>query len=131
MIIKDYDQLLYDILKPLVTDAEGNLLPEGERVQLYRNSVDTDANSQAEDYVVYSTGLSNTPRLYGDGKVLTRRCSCDITVNESGNGNADNSGYLVRKVEEILVSKNIAYTKVSLGYIESSDSMQTTFDFYL
>lgn len=131
MIIKDYDQMLYDILKSLVTDFEGNLLPEGERVQLYRNSVDTDMNSQSQDYVVYSTGISNTPRIYGDGKVLTRRCSCDITVNEAGNGNSENSGYLVRKVEEILAEKNIPYTKVSLGYIESSDSMQTTFDFYL
>ena len=88
-------------------------------------------NSQTSDYVVYSTGISNTPKLYGDGKILLRQCSCDVTVNEAGNGNSENAGYLVKKVEEILQKANIHYTKVSIGYIESSDSMQTTFDFYL
>lgn len=131
MILKDYNALLYNILKPLLLDDKGNLVPEDERIQLYRNSVDTDYNSQKIDYVVYSTGLSDTPRVYGDGKTLARRCSCDVTVNEAGNGNRDDSGYLVSKVEKLLKAKDISYTKITLGYIESSDSIQTTFDFYL
>ena len=123
MIIKDYDQMVYDILKPLVLSR-----PE---IKLYRNVVDTDYDSQSEDYIVYSSGISNTPRLYGDGKVILRRCSCDITVNESGNGNNASAGYLVKAVEQLLVSNNISYTKINVGYIEDQDSMQTTFDFYL
>lgn len=123
MIVKDYDQILYNILKPLVL--------QDNPVKLYRNVIDTDYNSQPHDYVVYSTGLSNAPRLYGDGKVLARRCSCDITVNELGTGNNENSGYLVKMVEELLVNNHIPYTKISLGYVESTDSIQTTFDFYL
>lgn len=130
-MLKDYDALLYEILKPLLLDEDGNPLPEKDRIQIYRNSVDTDYNSQSEDYIVYSSGISNTPRIYGDGKTLARRCSCDITVNEAGNGNRDNSGYLVKAVEKLLQDRNISYTKVNLGYIESQDSMQTTFDFYL
>lgn len=123
MILKDYDKILYDILKPLVFLENP--------ITLYHNVVDTDYNSQPHDYVVYSTGLSNTPRIYGDGKVLARRCSCDITVNEAGTGNNENSGYLVRLVEEVLEENNIHYTKINLGYVENTDSMQTTFDFYL
>lgn len=123
MIVKDYDQLLYNILKPLV-------LKENP-VKIYRNVIDTDYNSQPHDYIVYSSGLSNNPRLYGDGKVVLRRCSCDITVSEMGTGNNENSGYLVKMVEEILIENNIAYNKIDLGYVESTDSMQTTFDFYL
>ena len=123
MIVKDYDQILYNILKPLVL--------QDNPVKLYRNVIDTDYNSQPHDYVVYSTGFSNTPRLYGDGKVLARRCSCDITVNELGTGNNENSGYLVKTVEDLLVNNHIPYTKISLGYVESTDSIQTTFDFYL
>lgn len=123
MIVKDYDDILYRILRPLV---------EGENpVKLYRNVIDTDYNSQPHDYVVYSSGLSNMPRLYGDGKPVARRCSCDVTVSELGTGNNDNSGYLVRMVEELLVSAGISYTKVNLGYVEQTDSIQTTFDFYL
>ena len=122
-MIKDYDSILYNILKPLVIGENS--------VAIYRNVIDTDYNSQPHDYIVYSTGLSNTPRIFGDGKVLARQCSCDITVNELGTGNNENSGYLVKMVEELLVENNIPYTKVNLGYIEQTDSMQTTFDFYL
>lgn len=123
MTIKDYDQMLFDILRPLVI---------GENpIKLYRNVIDEDYNSQPHDYVVYSSGLSDTPRVYGDGKVLARRCSCDVTVNELGNGNNEKAGYLVKMVEEVLIQNNIHYTKINLGYIESTDSMQTTFDFYL
>lgn len=122
MIVRDYDKMLYSILKPLVLE---------HKINLYHNVVDTDYDSQPKDYVVYSTGISNIPRLYGDGKVLMRRCSCDITVNEVGTGNNANSGYLVRLVEDILIQNSIAYSRHDLGYIESFDSMQTTFDFYL
>lgn len=122
-MIKDYDDILYNILKPLVIREDP--------IKLYRNVIDTDYDSQPHDYVVYSTGLSNTPKLYGDGKVLLRRCSCDITVNESGTGNNENSGYLVKMVEDLLEQAKISYKKISLGYVESTDSMQTTFDFYL
>ena len=120
---KDYNQMLYNILKPLA------LQPNPPTI--YRNAIDTDYNSQPKDYIVYSTGLSDNPRLYGDGKVLLRRCSCDITVNEGGNGNNDNAGYLIQAVQDLLDQNNIHYTKNNLGYIESQDSMQTTFDFYL
>lgn len=120
---KDYNQMLFNILRPLVL--------QDNPVQLYRNAVDSDYNSQPHDFVVYSTGLSDTPKLYGDGKVLARRCSCDVTVSEMGNGNNENAGYLVQLVENLLIENNIPYTKVNLGYVESTDSMQTTFDFYL
>ena len=123
MEIKDYDQLLYNILKPLIV--------EDSTVKIYRNVIDEDYDSRPDDYIVYSSGLSNNPAVYGDGKVLVRKCSCDITVNEAGTGNNINSGYLVNKVESLLVKNNIHYTKTNLGYIESENSVQTNFDFYL
>lgn len=121
--MKDYNQMVYDILKPLVMGDSP--------IKLYRNVINEDENSEPEDYVVYATGISNVPRLYGDGKVLLRRCNCDITVNEAGNGNNDNAGYLVKMVEDLLIANNISYTKTNLGYVENQDSMQTNFDFYL
>ena len=123
MIIKDYNQLCYDILKPLAL--------EENPPKIFRNSIDTDFNSQPLDYIVYSTGISDVPRVFGDGVTQLRRCNCDITVNEAGNGNRDDSGHLVKRVEELLVARKIAYTKTTIGYIEASDSIQTNFDFYL
>ena len=122
-MIKDYSQMVYELIKPLA------LLPDP--VKIYRNVIDEDFNSRPRDFVVYSSGISNSPRLYGDGKTLLRRCNCDITVNEGGDGNNDSAGYLVNMVEEQLQKNNISYTKVNLGYVESMDAMQTTFDFYL
>ena len=121
--MKDYDQMVYDILKPLVL--------EHSSIKIYRNVINEDENSEPEDYIVYASGISNAPKLYGDGKVLLRRCNCDITVNEAGNGNNENAGYLVKLVEDLLIANNISYTKTNLGYIENQDSMQTNFDFYL
>ena len=122
-MIKDYTQMVYDLIKPLAL--------RDPPVKIYRNSINEDANSRPKDFIVYSSGISDVPRLYGDGKVLLRRCNCDITVNEGGDGNNENAGYLVRLVEELLQKNNVHYTKVSLGYVDSVDSMQTTFDFYL
>ena len=122
-MIKDFNQMLYNIIKPLAL--------RDPPVKIYRNVIDEDYNSQPSDYVIYSTGISDTPHIYGDGKVLTRRCSCDITVNERGNGNNDSAGYLINLVEQLLIDNNIHYTKINLGYIDAQDSMQTTFDFYL
>lgn len=122
-MIKDYDQMVFDIIKPIA-------LRENPP-KIYRNVIDEDFDSRPRDFIVYSSGVSNVPRLYGDGKTLLRRCSCDITVNEGGDGNNENAGYLVNMVEELLKSRNIPYTKISLGYVESMDAMQTTFDFYL
>jgi hypothetical protein len=120
---KDYSQLVYNIIKPLALREDP--------VKIYRNVIDEDFNSRPRDFLVYSSGVSDSPRLYGDGKTLLRRCSCDITVNEGGDGNNDNAGYLVNEVEQLLIANNISYTKISLGYVESMDAMQTTFDFYL
>lgn len=118
---KDYNQILYDIIKPLALRTPP--------VKIYRNAIDSDYDSQPDDYIVYSTGLSDNPFIYGDGKVLMRKCSCDITVSEKGTGNNENAGYLVKLVEDLLVENNIHYMKINVGYVESTDSMQTTFDF--
>jgi hypothetical protein len=115
--------MLYNILKPLVTREDP--------VKLYRNVIDEDFNSRPRDFVVYKADITNSARVYGDGKVLIRRCNCDITVNEGGDGNNDSAGYLVNLVEEILQRNNVKYTKVGIGYIPDMDAMQTTFDFYL
>lgn len=122
-MIKDYNQMVFDIIKPLA-------LLENP-VKIYRNVIDEDYDSRPDDFVVYKSGISNTPRLYGDGKVLARRCNCDITVSERGTGNNEKAGYLVNMVEELLQKNNISYTRIDIGYVESMDSMQTTFDFYL
>lgn len=122
-MIKDYTQMVYEIIKPLA-------LLENP-VKIYRNVIDEDYDSRPDDFIVFKSGISNTPSIYGDGKVLTRRCNCDITVNERGTGNNENAGYLVNLVEELLQKNNIHYTRSDIGYVESMDSMQTNFDFYL
>jgi hypothetical protein len=122
-MIKDYTQMVYEIIKPLA-------LLENP-VKIYRNVIDEDYDSRPDDFIVFKSGISNTPHIYGDGKVLTRRCNCDITVNERGTGNNENAGYLVNMVEKLLQDNNIHYTRSDLGYVESMDSMQTNFDFYL
>lgn len=120
---KDYTQMVYEIIKPLALRTPA--------IRIYRNVIDEDYDSRPDDFIVYKAGISNSPMLYGDGKTLLRRCNCDITVNERGTGNNSDAGYLVNLVENLLKEQGISYTRIDLGYIESMDSMQTTFDFYL
>lgn len=118
-MIKDYDQILYDLLKPLATKAK-----------VYLNSLNEDENGQPKDYIIYRTNISNTPSLFGDGKILKRKCNCDILVVEKGNGNGTKSGYLIKEVEQLLINNNIKYTKMNL-YDNNVDCIQSVFDFFL
>lgn len=118
--MKNYDQILYDILKPLA-----------RVVPLYLNDVPVDENSQPKDFVLFRTGISNTAKLYGDGKVLLRRCACDVLAVEQGDGNNSTSGYLFDAVEQVLTDNNIKYTRTSSGYNKDTDDIQVAFDFFL
>ena len=118
--MKNYDQILYDILKPLAAYT-----------RLYLNDLPVDENSQPEDFVLYRTGVSNTAKIYGDGKVLLRRCACDVLAVEQGDGNKKNSGYLFDMVEQVLIDNNIKYTRTSSGYDNTTDTVQVAFDFLL
>lgn len=129
MIIKDYDQILFNILKPLAFDDEENALPDG--IKLYLNRIPEDFNSYPLNFIVYRSNITNTASQYGDGKVLFRKSNCDIMVNESGDGNQKDSGKIANQVEQLLIDHNIKYTRVNMGYVPDTDSIQTTFDFYL
>jgi oxygen-independent coproporphyrinogen-3 oxidase len=56
---KDYSQMVYNIIKPLALREDP--------VKIYRNVIDEDFNSRPRDFLVYSSGVSDSPRLYGDG----------------------------------------------------------------
>lgn len=121
MIPKDYNQLVYNLLKPLVED----------NVELYLNTVPEDENSQPLDFIVYRTGVVDSALAYGDGKCLLRQCECDVIVNEYGTGNRGDSGQLAKNVEEILLKNEIAYKKYFPGVELKSNTIQTTFTFVL
>lgn len=117
---KNYDQILYDILKPLKDD-----------IPLYLNTCPEDEDSQPEDFIVYRTNIVNSTKVYGDGISLIRSCECDIIVNEYGTGNYPNSGEFERRVEQLLIDKNISYAKYRPGVEQKSNSVQTNFTFTL
>lgn len=121
MIPKDYNQILFNILKPLLDQG----------VNLYLNTVSEDEDSQPLDFVVYRTGVVDTALVYGDGKCQLRECECDVIVNEYGTGNSENSGYLVKLVENQLIQNGISYKKYFPGVELKSNTTQTTFTFVL
>ena len=120
-MVKDYNQILYDILKPL----------KDEDIPLYLNTCPEDEDSMPSDFVVYRTGIVDSVKAYGDGKTLIRSCECDILVNEYGSGNYANSGTLERKVEQLLIEHDISYIKYRPGVEQKSNSVQVNFTFSL
>lgn len=117
MILKDYDQILFNLLKPLKKDG----------VQLYLNTVPEDEDSQPLNFVLYRSNVTNSPLIYGDGLCQIRECECDVLVNEYGVGNASSSGELARKVEQLLVDNELVYRKYFPPVELKSDTAQTTF----
>lgn len=120
MIVKNYEQILFEMLKPIAED--------GHRV--YLNTVQEDEDDQPEDFIVYRT-VTSYGKVYGDGLAQLRACDCDIIVNEHGTGNSEESGYLIRLVEEILNQKEVTYTKSKFLDLDENSSVQVTFSFTL
>lgn len=121
MILKDYEVQLFQLLKPLVS--------KGYRI--YLNTVDEDEDDQPLDFIIYRANVANYVGVYGDGAPQLRKSDCDIIVNEYGTGNNENSGYLVKAVEQILVDNEISYIKNGGLELGENSSVQTTFSFTL
>ena len=121
MILKDYEQMIFQMLKPLVA--------KGHRV--YLNTVDEDEDDQPLDFIIYRANVSNYVAVYGDGVPQLRNSDCDIIVNEYGTGNNENSGYLVKLVEQILIDNEISYIRIGGLELDENSSVQTTFSFTL
>lgn len=111
----DVMQSLYNIVKPLANEIE-----------IYKEVMTEDENSTPDSYILLKSDMTDTGRVYGDGKAQLRASDCDILLISKGTADVSTDLHNVnkRKVKALLDDLEIDYIGVNLGYDDSIKSTQ-------
>ena len=115
--MQDPIQKLYDIVKPLANEIE-----------IYKEVMTEDENSTPDSYLLIKSDMTNTGRVYGDGKAQLRASDCDIILISKGTADVSTDLHNInrRKVMALLDELDIDYIGVNLGYDDNIKSTQYT-----
>lgn len=115
--MQDPIQQLYNIVKPLANEIE-----------IYKEVMTEDESSTPDSYLLLVSDVTNSGRVYGDGKAILRVSDCDIKLVSKGTADVSTDLHNVnrRKVAALLDSLGIDYIGVNLGYDDSIKSTQYT-----
>ena len=109
--------VLWDIVK--------SLSPE---IPIYKETMDEDADSVPESYLLLRSDVTNTPFLFGDGKTKVRRADCDLILVTKGIATNTTDLHNVNRVKitQALETAEIKYDGFNLGYDDAIKSTQYT-----
>lgn len=115
--MQDPIQKLYDIVKPLANEIE-----------IYKEVMTEDENSTPDSYILLKSDMTNTGRVYGDGRAILRASDCDIVLVSKGTADVSTDLHNVnkKKVMSLLDDLEIDYIGVNLGYDDALKSTQYT-----
>lgn len=115
--MQDPIQQLYNIVKPLANEIE-----------IYKEVMTEDENSTPDSYILLKSDMTDSGRVYGDGKAQLRASDCDILLISKGTADVSTDLHNVnkRKVKALLDDLEIDYIGVNLGYDDSIKSTQHT-----
>lgn len=113
--MQDPVQQLYNIVKPLANEIE-----------IYKEVMTEDDDSTPDSYILLKSDMTDTGRVYGDGKAQLRASDCDILLISKGTADVSTDLHNVnkRKVKALLDDLEIDYIGVNLGYDDSIKSTQ-------
>jgi len=109
--------VLWDALKSLNTD-----------IPIYKETMDEDADSTPESYILLRSDISNAPALYGDGKTQIRAADCDIILVTKGiaTNTTDLHNINKGKITDELNTAEMPFSAYNLGYDDTIKSTQYT-----
>lgn len=113
--MQDPIQQLYNIVKPLANEIE-----------IYKEVMTEDDDSIPDSYLLLKSDMTNTGRVYGDGRAILRASDCDIVLVSKGTADLSTDVHNVnkKKVMQLLDDLEIDYIGVNLGYDDSIKSTQ-------
>lgn len=108
-------QKLYNIVEPLANEIE-----------IYKEVMTEDENSTPDSYLLLKSDMTNTGRVYGDGRAILRASDCDIVLVSKGTAGNSTDLHNVnrRKITALLDDLEIDHIGVNLGYDDSIKSTQ-------
>ena len=97
-----------------------------DEIKIYKETMDEDADSVPESYLLLRSDITNTPFLYGDGVTKIRRADCDIILVTKGvaTNTTDLHNVNRAKVTEALEAAGLPYDAFNLGYDDTIKSTQ-------
>jgi len=109
--------VLWDIVKSLNSDIE-----------IYKETMDEDEDSTKPSYLLLRSDITNTSKLFGDGKTRVRQADCDIILVSKGvaTNTTDLHNINKAKVMATLEAAELAFNGYNLGYEDSIKSTQYT-----
>lgn len=113
--MQDPIQQLYNIVKPLANEIE-----------IYKEVMTEDDDSTPDSYLLLKSDMTNTGRVYGDGRAMLRASDCDIVLVSKGTADVSTDLHNVnkKKVMQLLDREEIDYIGVNLGYDDTIKSTQ-------
>lgn len=111
--MKDPMQVLYEIVKPLASE-----------IQVYKEAMTEDEESTPDSYLLLVSDVTNTGRVYGDGRTILRASDCDIKLISKGTADTTTSLHNINKskITDLLNESGIDFLGVNLGFDDVSAS---------
>lgn len=109
--------VMWEIVKSLSSDIE-----------IYKETMDEDEDSTPDSYLLLRSDITNTPRMFGDGRTMIRRSDCDVILVTKGvnTNSTDTHNINKSKVEAVLKASDLAFSSYNLGYDDKIKSTEHT-----
>ena len=109
--------IIYSYVKELATEIE-----------IYKYAMNEDENSTPNSYLLLRPDVTNNTSTFGNGTSKVRQASCDLILISKGYETSDSTHRTnIKKIQDLLDSKGIAYSGYDLGYNNNLKSCQYTF----
>ena len=97
-----------------------------DEIKIYKETMDEDADSVPESYLLLRSDVTNTPHIFGDGVTKIRRADCDLILVTKGVATNTTDLHNVNrvKVTEALETAGLPYNAFNLGYDDTIKSTQ-------
>ena len=95
--------------------------PISEKIPVYREIMDEDENSVPQSYLLIREGITDSPRLYGDGQAMRRMNNATLILVSNSTGSRSNDVHNKNRaiVKELLDKEGVSYTGYNHGYNET------------
>lgn len=95
-------------------------------IAIFKETMDEDADSTPESYLLLRSNITDTPSNYGDGKSLIRTADCDILLVTKGVAQNTTDLHNLNRVKVVTALKNagLEYMGHNLGYDSAIKSTQ-------
>lgn len=98
-------------------------------IPIYKETMHEEENDVPQSYILLRSQISDTNKVFGDGKSIIRTADCDIILITKGYAEDTTDLHNVNKraIRNHLKSQEISFSENNLGYNDSIQSTEHTF----